>query len=161
LIRRVFYDVPVGFQFSFGARLNLVKTPDRDIEMEFYLPSSNGEWMAWTSALITTILGLIMFLSPALTLKILRLECAGGRKEGLATIRSTMAGFYLGVGLGCLIFAQPFLWLVIGAAWGFTLFGRFISIMTDKASSIYNWSFAILEFFLAAGPLLYAFGLVQ
>ena len=129
--------------------------------MEFYLPSSNGEWMAWTSALLTSIFGLIMFLAPSLALKLLRLELPGGGKEGLATIRSTVAGFYLGVGLGCLIFAQPFLWLVIGAAWGFTLFGRFISIMTDKTGSIYNWSFAILEFFLAAGPLLFAFGLVQ
>ncbi len=129
--------------------------------MEFYLPSSNGEWMAWTSALITSLFGLVMFFAPAFTLKLLCLDLSGGRKEGLATIRSTMAGFYLGVGLGCLIFAQPFLWLVIGAAWGFTLFGRFISIMSDKTSSIYNWSFAILEFFLAAGPLLFAFGLVQ
>lgn len=129
--------------------------------MEFYLPSSNGEWLAWFSAFITSLFGVMMFFAPVFTMKLLRLELAGGHKEGLATIRSTMAGFYLGLGLGCLIFAQPFLWLVIGAAWGFTLFGRFISIMSDKTGSFYNWSFAILEFILAAGPLLYGFGLVQ
>ncbi len=77
-------------------------------------------------------------------------------------------GPYLGLGFGCLIFEQPFLWVVLGAAWGFALFGRFISMMSDnrekggarRGGSIYGVIAAVIEFLLAAGPLLYAFGFV-
>lgn len=128
--------------------------------MEFYLPASTGEWMAWSSAAVTAFFGAIMLFFPSLSMKLLRLQPANGHLEGYASIRATMAGFYLGVGLGCLIFAQPFLWVVLGASWGFVLFGRFISMMSDKAVTIYNWFAVIIEFFLAVGPLLYAFGVI-
>lgn len=128
--------------------------------MEFYLPASNGEWLAWISAAITTLFGAIMLFAPGVSMKLLRLEAAGGRVEGLASIRATMAGFHLGLGLGALVFAQPFLWVALGAAWGFTLFGRLVSMTSDKGSTFYNWVAAILEFILAVGPLLFAFGFI-
>lgn len=128
--------------------------------MEFYLPASNGEWLAWTSAAITTLFGLILLLAPGLSLKLLKLQASNARLEGLASIRATMAGFHLGLGAACLMFAQPFLWLALGAAWGFTLFGRLVSLMSDKNASFYNWTAVVIEFLLAAGPLLFAFGLI-
>ena len=85
-------------------------------------------------------------------------------RQTLLNIRAVLAGPYRGLGLGCLIFAQPFLWVVLGAAWGFALFGRFISMMSDNVGrgggTIYNWLAGIVEFLLAAGPLLYAFGFI-
>lgn len=132
--------------------------------MEFYLPSSTGEWLAWLSAAVTAFLGLIMLFAPGLTMKLLRLQSVNGRPEGYASIRATLAGFYLGMGAGALIFAQPFLWVVLGACWGFALFGRFVSMLSDKearfTSNLYNVVAAVLELLLAAGPLLYAFGFV-
>ncbi|PWL16809.1 DUF4345 domain-containing protein [Falsochrobactrum shanghaiense] len=128
--------------------------------MDLYLPASTGEWLAWSSAAITAFLGAVMFFAPGLSMKLLRLQPAHGRAEAYASIRATMAGFYLGTGLGCLVFAQPFLWVVLGAGWGFALFGRFISMMSDRGASFYNIFAAIIEFMLMAGPLLYAFGFV-
>lgn len=132
--------------------------------MEFYLPATTGEWLAWGTAAITALAGLVMLFAPGITMKLLRLQPINARPEGYGSIRATLAGPYLGLGFGCLVFAQPFLWVVLGAAWGFALFGRFISMMSDKGArgggTLYNGLAAIVEFLLAAGPLLYAFGFV-
>ena len=128
--------------------------------MEFYLPTTTGEWLAWSSAALTAFAGIVMLFAPGITMKLLRLQPINARPEAFSSIRAVLAGPYLGLGLGCLIFAQPFLWVVLGAAWGFALFGRFISMMSDRGGTIYNWLAAIVEFLLAAGPLLYAFGFI-
>ncbi len=128
--------------------------------MELYLPATTGEWMAWSSAALTALVGLVMLFAPGVTMKLLRLQPINARPEAFASIRAVLAGPYLGVGFGCLIFAQPFLWVVLGAVWGFALFGRFISMMSDRGGTIYNWVAVIIEFLLAVGPLLYAFGFV-
>jgi hypothetical protein len=129
--------------------------------MEFYWPASDGEWLAWISAFVTVLFGLVLFLAPGLSMKLLRLAPLSERPEAFASIRATMAGFHIGLGLSCLIFAQPFLWLALGAAWGFSLFGRLISMMSDKGNTFYNWIAALLELMLAAAPLAFAFGFVN
>ncbi len=128
--------------------------------MEFYLPTTTGEWLAWSAAVITAFAGVVMLFAPGITMKLMRLQPINARPEAYSSIRAVLAGPYLGIGLGCLIFAQPFLWVVLGAAWGFSLFGRFISMMSDKGATFYNIIAAVIEFALAAGPLLYAFGFI-
>lgn len=128
--------------------------------MEFYLPATTGEWLAWSAAVITAFAGVVMLFAPGITMKLMRLQPINARPEAYSSIRAVLAGPYLGIGLGCLIFAQPFLWVVLGAAWGFSLFGRFISMMSDKGATFYNIIAAVIEFALAAGPLLYAFGFI-
>jgi len=128
--------------------------------MEFYLPNTTGEWLAWSTAVITALAGVIMLFAPGITMRLLRLQPINARPEAYSSVRAVLAGPYLGIGLGCLIFAQPFLWVVLGAVWGFALFGRFISMMSDKGATFYNIIAAVIEFALAAGPLLYAFGFI-
>jgi hypothetical protein len=128
--------------------------------MELYWPASTGEWMAWSSGVITVIFGLILFFAPRVALRILRLQTKPERPEALSEIRGTFAGFYLGLGLSALIFAQPFLWIALGVSWGFTVFGRLISMMSDRGNTLYNWISVFIELALAAGPLLFAFGFV-
>lgn len=128
--------------------------------MEFYWPASQGEWMAWLSAAITVIFGLILFFAPRVALKVLRLQTVPAHPEALSEARATIAGFYLGLGLCALVFAQPFLWIALGVSWGFTVFGRLISMMSDRGNTLYNWISVIVELALAAGPLLFAFGFV-
>jgi hypothetical protein len=128
--------------------------------MELYWPASTGEWMAWSSGVITVIFGLILFFAPRVALTILRLQTKPERPEALSEIRGTFAGFYLGLGLSALIFAQPFLWIALGVSWGLTVFGRLISLMSDRGNTLYNWISVIIELALAAGPLLFAFGFV-
>jgi cytochrome c biogenesis protein CcdA len=128
--------------------------------MELYWPASQGEWMAWLSAAITVVFGLILLFAPRVALKFLRLQTKPERPEALSEIRGTFAGFYLGLGLSALVFAQPFLWIALGVSWGFTVFGRLISMMSDRGNTLYNWISVIIELALAAGPLLFAFGFV-
>ncbi|SDP40577.1 protein of unknown function [Phyllobacterium sp. YR620] len=128
--------------------------------MELYWPASQGEWMAWLSAAITVVFGLVLFFAPRVAMRIMRLQTKPERPEALSEIRATFAGFYLGLGLSALVFAQPFLWIALGVSWGFTVFGRLISMMSDGGNKPYNWAWVVVELLLAAGPLLFAFGFV-
>jgi cytochrome c biogenesis protein CcdA len=128
--------------------------------MELYWPATTGEWLAWLSAAITVIFGLILFFAPRVALKIKRLQTKPERPEAISEVRATFAGFYLGLGISALVFSQPFLWIALGVSWGFTVFGRLISMMSDRGNTVYNWISVVVEIALATGPLLFAFGFI-
>lgn len=124
-------------------------------------PATAGEWLAWASALITIMFGLICLFTPRLTFRILRLRTAEGVPEAVSESRATMSGFYLGVGLLAILFNQPFIWLVLGAGWAFTAFGRLVSIVLDRGNTSFNWISIAMEAALAVMPLAYALGYVR
>jgi len=130
------------------------------MEFAFPWPFSQGEWLAWSSAAVTVLFGLILFFAPGLSLRILRLQTTPEHPEALAESRATMSGFYLGLGLTCILFAQPMLYIALGASWALTAFGRIVSMMSDRGNTLYNWISLALEIVLAALPLVFAFGLV-
>ena len=124
-------------------------------------PQTLGEWLAWTSAIITIIFGLICFFAPRTTYRILRLRTAEGVPEALSESRATMAGFYLATGILAILFQQPFVWLVLGAGWTFTALGRLLSIVADRGNTSFNWISVTIEAALAAAPLAYALGYIR
>ncbi|WP_290779728.1 DUF4345 family protein [Hoeflea sp.] len=126
--------------------------------MEFYWPTSQGEWLAWSAALVTILFGLMLLFAPRISLKILRLQTLPDHPEALSEARGTMAGFYLGVGICAMLFAQPLIYLALGAGWAFTAFGRIISMLSDRGVTVFNLVSVVLEILLAAGPLMYALG---
>ena len=126
--------------------------------IEFYWPTAQGEWLAWSSALITILFGLMLLFAPRLSLRILRLQTQPDHPEAVSEARGTMAGFYLGVGICAMLFAQPLIYLALGAGWACTAFGRIISMMSDRSVTVYNLVSVVIESLLAAGPLLYALG---
>ncbi|MBC7280831.1 DUF4345 family protein [Hoeflea sp.] len=128
--------------------------------MEFYWPSTQGEWLAWSSAVVTVVFGLTLLLAPRLSLRILRLQTAPDHPEALSEARGTMAGFYIGIGLCALLFAQPLIYLALGTGWAFTAFGRIVSVVSDRGLTGYNLVSVAIEAILAALPLLYGLGLV-
>ena len=128
--------------------------------IEFYWPGSMGEWLAFAVAVVTVGFGLLLFLMPRLSFKILHLQSVEGRADSIAEGRATMAGFYLGCGLGCLLLAQPLIYLVLGLGWAFTALGRLVSIVFDRAGSPFNWVSMVIEALLAALPLAFAFGVI-
>ena len=130
-------------------------------ELELYLPTTNGEWLAWASALTAIFFGLLCLFAPRLTYRILRLQPHPNHPEALAASRASLSGFYLGVGLCCILLAQPMLWITLGVSWGFTAFGRLISMLSDKGNTLFNWFAVIIEAALAAMPLAYALGFVS
>jgi hypothetical protein len=129
--------------------------------IEIILPQSTGEWLAWTSALITIGFGLVCFFAPRTTYAILRLRTQEDVPEALSESRATMAGFYLGVGLCSILFAQPLIWMVLGAGWAFTALGRLVSMIFDRGNTVFNWVSIVMEMALAALPLVYALGYVR
>jgi hypothetical protein len=128
--------------------------------IEFYWPSSAGEWLAWCSALVTIGFGFVLFFAPRYSLGLLRLRTAADHPEAVAEMRGTMAGFYFGVGFCCILFAQPLLYLALGVSWAFTAFGRLVSMLFDRGNTVFNRISVVIEFLLAALPLAYVFGYV-
>ena len=130
------------------------------MELAFPWPMTNGEWLAWGSAAVTVVFGLLMFFAPRITLRILRLQTTEAHPEAVAESRATMGGFYLGVGLCALLLAQPFIYMTLGLSWLFTAFGRIVSMLSDRGNTFYNWVSLVLELVLALLPLGFAFGFV-
>lgn len=130
------------------------------MDIAFPWPASQGEWLAWASAAITVALGLIFLFAPRIGLRMMRLQTPENHPEAVAASRATIAGFYLGLGLCALLLAQPLLYLALGFSWAFTVFGRIVSMMSDRGNTLYNWVATILELALAILPLAFAFGFV-
>ncbi|MEO1703005.1 MAG: DUF4345 family protein [Pseudomonadota bacterium] len=129
--------------------------------IEIVPPQTTGETLAWISALITILFGLICLFAPRTTFAILRLQTFPDVPEALSESRATMSGFYLGTGLFAIILAQPLVWLVLGAGWAFTAFGRLVSMIFDRGFTVFNLVSIVMEGVLAAMPLLYVFGYVR
>jgi cytochrome c biogenesis protein CcdA len=123
-------------------------------------PASQGEWLAWSSAVVTLALGLFLFLAPGLAFRVLRLQPKPEKAAAIAEGRGRMSGFYLGVSLCCILLAQPLLYMALGFSWLFTAFGRLLSMMSDRANTPFNWVSIVVELALAALPLAFAFGFV-
>jgi uncharacterized membrane protein HdeD (DUF308 family) len=131
------------------------------MEFAFPWPVTNGEWGAWISAAITVFFGLLLLFAPGLSFRILRLRTTENHPEAVSEGRSTMAGFYLGVGLCCLLLGpQPFLYMALGFSWLFTAFGRIVSMLSDRGNTVFNWISVVLELALALAPLGLAFGFI-
>ncbi len=131
------------------------------MEFAFPWPMTQGEWLAWSSAAVTVFFGVVLLFAPRISFRILRLQPAQDHPEAIAEARATMSGFYLGLGLCCILLSpQPFLYMALGFSWLFTAFGRIVSMMSDRGGTPYNWISTIVEVALAALPLGYAFGLL-
>ncbi|MDI7862480.1 DUF4345 domain-containing protein [Rhizobiaceae bacterium n13] len=128
--------------------------------MEFYFPTEPGEQLAFAAAAVTAVLGLFMMFAPGLSFRFVGLEPREGRPDAFAEARSTMGGFYFGFGLAALLFAQPMVYLALGASFAMAVFGRILSIMSDRGSSLVNYFLLVVQAILAAMPLAYVFGMV-
>lgn len=131
------------------------------MDFAFPWPMSQGEWWAWSSAAVTVLFGLLLLFVPRISLRLLRLQPAENKPEAVAEARATMSGFYLGLGLCCILLAQPLLYMALGFSWAFTAFGRLISMLSDRGNTLYNWVWLLVALILAALPLAFAFGFVS
>lgn len=128
--------------------------------MEFYIPTETGEFLAFCSAVVTSLIGLLFLFAPGIAFRALGIDLREGRRGGYAEARSTMGGFHLGLGIAALLLAQPMVYLALGAAFALAAFGRILSMLSDRGSTVVNWLFLVLQMVLSALPLAYVFGLV-
>lgn len=130
------------------------------MELAFPWPVSQGEWLAFTSAALTALFGLVLLLAPRLSMRILRLRPAPGHDEAVGEIRALLGGFHLGIGLSTILFAQPLVYLALGLCWALAAFGRFVSMLSDDGNTVYNWLRLAVEGALAALALAFSLGFV-
>ena len=128
--------------------------------MAFYFPTEPGEQLAFAAALLSCLIGIILLFAPALTLKLFALQTVADRRDGLVLIRSSLAGFYLGLGASALLLAQPMVYLAFGGAFALSVFGALLSILSDGGATLRNCLLLVVNLILAALPLSYVFGLV-
>lgn len=130
------------------------------MELAFPWPYSEGEWLAWVSACATIVLGLVAMFAPRLRFRALRLRDIEEHPEALAESRAQLGGFYIGIGLAAVLFAQPLIYMALGFGWGMAFFGRAISVLSDKALTQRNAAHMLISLALAVLPLGYAFGII-
>lgn len=126
--------------------------------MEFYLPTETGELLAFSAAAFTALIGVFMMFAPGLTLRVLGLGSMEHRPGAIAEARSSLGGFYAGVGLSAILLAQDWIYIALGAAFGLAAFGRILSIMSDRGRNPANYPFLVVQIVLSALPLGYVFG---
>jgi hypothetical protein len=125
--------------------------------MEFYFPTELGEQLAFAAAAFAAAMGLVLMFAPGISLRFFGLQPRDGRPEGFAEIRS-IGGFYIGLGLGALLLAQPMVYLALGAGFALALFARILSMASDHGATFRNYLLLIVQALLAALPLGYALG---
>lgn len=128
--------------------------------MEFYFPTEFGEQLAFSAAVISAAIGLIIMFAPSLTFRLFGMQFLAERRDGLVLLRSSLAGFYLGFGATALLLAQPMVYLAFGASFALAAFGAVLSILSDGGATLRNCLLLIVHSALAALPLIYVFGLV-
>jgi hypothetical protein len=128
--------------------------------MEFYFPTEFGEQLAFGAAVLSAIIGLVMMFAPGVLLRLFGLQLLTERRDGLALVRSSLAGLYLGFGATALLLAQPMVYLAFGASFALVVFGGILSILSDGGATMRNSLLLVVHLLLAALPLIYVFGLV-
>lgn len=125
----------------------------------FPWPYSQGEWLAWSTAAFTVLLGLTLLLAPRFGLRLLGVRY--GRETGATSVvRALLGGFPLGAGLTAIILAQPFIYLALGFSWAFAALGCLLSLAADGGGAVRGLLGFLATLVLAALPLAYALGFV-
>jgi len=129
------------------------------MEIEFVLPTSSGEWMAWLTAFGCLLTGLWLMVMPKTFLDLVNLFPGEGRREGFSEIRGALGGFRAGIGAAALILhPQPLIYLTIGFAFAFAVLGRLIALVFNRAISAVVICGVLFECLCAYFALGYALG---
>lgn len=131
------------------------------MEFVFPWPVSQGEWLAWFAAVVTIFTGLSMLIMPRRVLKIPQAGMEPARSEiAVGEVRASLFGFYSGIGLACILLAQPLLYLALGLCWALTAFGRLVSLFLDRGNFAMRLVRLVIELIMAVFALAFVFGLV-
>jgi hypothetical protein len=125
--------------------------------MDFYFPTEMPERIAFVSASITALVGLIIFLFPGFALRLAGFSVGGVTGNGYGATRST-GGLYLGLGASALLLAQNWTYLALAVSMGLAALGRLVSLVADRGLSPRNLVIILLQVALSAAPSVYVFG---
>ena len=87
-------------------------------------------------AAVNVILGCLGLLFPQQVSRIVGIHPEG--PLGISELRATYGGFFLCLGLGCLVTQSDHAFLVAGSAWSGAAVARLVSVVADKSRSREN-----------------------
>lgn len=131
--------------------------------MEIVFPDQWPERLAWLTALATIIVGLGLMLVPVRFMRFLGLEPLGSSGKGISEVRGAFGGSWVGIGVACILLAQPFTYFALGLAFFFAVVGRLISFVFDRSFNMHCVVATLVETLGAVFPLYFAgqaFGLL-
>ena len=92
--------------------------------------------LASCGAAVTAVLGLLGLLFPANVSRVLGIRPDG--PLGVSEFRATYGGFFLCLGVGCLVAQSVTVFTVVGAAWFAAALARLVSSAVDSSRSWAN-----------------------
>ncbi|MFD0916554.1 hypothetical protein ACFQ14_09060 [Pseudahrensia aquimaris] len=125
--------------------------------MNFSLPSSSSETLAFLVLLIALAGGLITLFAPRMIMRWTGLALADGRAFGLSEIRGALGGFYVGVALYILL-SEPRPYIILTFAFGFFCFGRILAFVVDRVHNPQHMGAIMGDAILATIPAMHTFG---
>ena len=87
-------------------------------------------------AVVTVVLGCVGLLFPSAVGRVLGIE--PDRPLGISEFRATYGGFFLGLGIGCLVAQSVPVFTVVGAAWCAAALARIVSFAVDGSRTRHN-----------------------
>jgi hypothetical protein len=87
-------------------------------------------------AFVTAMLGCLGLLFPKAVGRVLGIE--PDRALGISEFRATYGGFFLCLGIGCLVAQSVQVFTVVGTAWCAAAFARIISYAVDRSRTANN-----------------------
>ena len=131
--------------------------------IEITFPDQWPERLAWITAMATVLIGLGLMLAPRPFMHWLGLTPRSSTNNGVSEVRGPFGGMWVGMGLACLLLAQPFTYFALGMAFFFAVIGRLISFVVDRTFNIHCIVATVFEVLSAYFPLRFAaeaFGLL-
>lgn len=131
--------------------------------IEIVFPDDWSERLAWLTAVATIMIGLVLMLIPRTFGHFLGLAFRSGTNNGVSELRGAFGGMWVGLGLACILLAQPFTYFALGLAFLGAVLGRLISLAADRTFNLHCLIATAIEAMGAYFPLrfaLEAFGLV-
>jgi len=110
--------------------------------IEIAFPDFWPERLAWLVALATMVTGFSGMIAPRRMMRVVGLGGASGTSNGVSEFRSSVGGALGGLGLACLLMAQPFTYFALGLMFFFASVGRIVSFFASRCNLF------ILPFFL-------------
>jgi hypothetical protein len=97
---------------------------------------------------IMVLLGLLGLLVPERLSRVVGVAPAGAL--GVSEVRATYGGFFLGLGVACLVAQSRAAFVVAGTAWGAAAFARILSVVFDHSRTRENYAGILIEAGMAA-----------
>ena len=102
-------------------------------------------------AVVTVILGCLGLRFPRAVARVLGIEPDGSL--GISEFRATYGGFFLGLGLGCLVAQSVAVFTVVGSAWCAAALARIVSCVVDGSRTGSNLAGIVIEAGIGAAML--------